>query len=500
MVICAVARSVILALAVLLASLAMQPGPSQAEPQSFKAVDLLLMQALKEKAGKRALELFGIADGKLVEVNRARRTTAKSATDLDVTVRASLIDMMRDAVGYELQQSVLESVRQQVKALDLARSLLEAASVQQAEKSAELEQLVTAVYDRLAATGASDKNADIEFSVAEGEKLIFRIFVLQEGTRLSAFELAGNRVKRLATWRETPLAARSSGLLSKAGTVIGAPTATKVPFPSTAYPFLLVLSDDVGEVDAAGEGKLAERLNALLGLGIVPIVVEAASRLEPLLKVPAIQSSPDVRAGLSGNAAGLLHRASGTLLFTSAKLTGLRDLDALLPRAVAIATELLGDIGRTPPDAEAFSLERITPVPLASSAKQRSSILAPVEDTIAASVQGGRRVKLGPHVPLYLVASLPGTDWGQYGGTEPDSTVLIWLRHNQLQTYVPPAPAVGPSEENREAAEPRKRKSSKAAPDTEAKGLTGTISEYLLLGDPSPAPKASRPATREAPR
>lgn len=463
-------------------------APARAEPGAFKQLDLELIQALKAPPGKQALELFGSADQHLVAINKTRAAQPKNATDLDVTVRASLIDSMRDVVALDLNRSTLESVRAQVRSLDLVRSLWDAAGVRQADKTPELDALVTALYERLVATGAQDRNAPLTYGVPDGEALIYRVFVLGSDRRLSSFELTGDRTRRKATWRETRLPARASALMSKAGSLIGLPNA-KTAFSAASYPYVLAVGGPLA-LDANLETKIRARLDKIAEQqGVVPLMLETEQRAEPFTLIPSIAAESDVLAGLGGASAVLMHRASGAELGRW-NVQSLRDLDKVAAAAGEIATEVTGDLGRTAPATGEAAPQLSALVAQPKPVKATKTLVSPVIPVDAAPVGGGSTVRLKPSMPLRQRAVLPESDWGQYapaqaGKEDQKDETLFWLRTGQVETYVPPKPAPASLDETEPGeAKPGKSKAAsgkagEAKSGETSKPLTGPIGDVI---------------------
>lgn len=474
-----------LCLSVLIGALEIWNSDS-AHASSLQALDQKLVQALKEPPGQRALDLFGDADQMLNAIHKQRQPQKGGATDLDVTVRASLIDSMRDVIALDMQKGVLESVRAQVKALDLVRSLWEAAGVNQAEKTPELDQLVNAHYDRLAKTGAQDRNAAVTYGILEGQKLLYRIFVQRDGGQLSAFELSGDKALRKATWRETPLSARAGALLAKAGAIIGAPTTKNLAFPAGAYPFVLLVAGKLSEADPEAEAKLAKTFESLPERGIVPLMIEGAGRRQPFTMVPSVAASPEARAALRGSDTVFYHRAGGAELWRWDAVASLRDLDKAITLALEIAGEAAGDLGRTtPPSTDARpQLSALVDRPIEVAKETAARLLTPLVSE-AALVNGGRMVALKPDVPLQLRAALPQSEWAQYSFGPADVQTLVWLRKSELRAYEPPKKAT-PDDK---VAEPAKAESKgKAKGDVPKKGIIDSAPDAAqsLLGTNKP--------------
>lgn len=481
-------RLLILCLSVLIGALGICISGS-AHASSLQALDQKLVQALKEPPGQRALDLFGDADQMLNAIHKQRQPQKGGATDLDVTVRASLIDSMRDVVALDMQKATLESVRAQVKALDLVRSLWEAAGVNQAEKTPELDHLVNAHYDRLAKTGAQDRNAAVTYGIPEGQKLLFRIFVQRDGGQLSAFELSGDKAQRKATWRENPLPARAGALLAKVGAIIGAPTTTKnLAFPAGAYPFVLLVAGKLSEADTEPEAKLAKPFESLPEHGIVPFMIEGAGRRQPFTMVPSVAASPEARAALRGGDTILYHRASEAELWRWDAVASLRDLDKAIALALDIAGEAAGDLGRTAPPAAATrpQLSALVDKPI-EVAKETAARLLTALVSEAALTDGGRMIALKPDVPLKLRAELPRSEWGQYGFGASEAPTLVWLRKSELRAYVPPKKDAADDQ----ATEPLKGESKgKPKGDVPKKGIIDSAADAArsLLGTNKPKP------------
>ena len=398
-----------------------------AEPSPFGPVDSALINALKDSEGKSTLQYLATAEDALEAANQTRTRNAQTA-DLDVNVRAALIDAMKDITVLEANGNTLETVRGMVKSLDLARSLWEAAGVGQANKTPELDQLVSSYYSRLSISGAKDRNAPLAFGASEDEKLIFRTFSSDQKGRVSAFELIGRPAERRAIWRETPRAIAAPQILSGLTKLL--PRSIEPALPVQTFPFLLVLSERFAP-DLKSEVALRSTLDTLLKGGVIVVAAPAHARPLPFTLVPTLAHD------VGEESVQLVYRPTNAVLYSSREAASPKLLNKHAELASALAAEVNADLNRSAAEITFEpSIGMLLAKPVEVSSGENDPALAVQKNVEAVSVESGRLVTVESTTPIKLRAVLGG-DWGQY--ELPEAADVIWLRQEIVGAYREPS-------------------------------------------------------------
>ncbi|MGQ0674003.1 MAG: hypothetical protein ACT4N2_14155 [Hyphomicrobium sp.] len=339
-----------------------------------------------------------------------------------ISGRIRLAEALEKGVEFETAGNTIEALRMLARVMNLSASLADLDRPRGSSAPQPLDRMTKALYARVERIGTSDRNALPPLGLKAGEQLIYRS-LFADGTKLTAFELAGDPKLPKVEWRETPFAPTSPGLAQSIASLTKRAAAAKSNLPV----FALILPPSQAPTTLRDEQAMAVTASELGGEGILLAASPSPVSHRPLTLMPAL---PAAGKDMPPASAVLIYQATNSRLREwSAADKSVADIVAAARAATA---EVSADLGLPPP--QPLDIGALLDRPMVITAREGvpTAYKAVMEDRKAALVDSDKVQALTRHYALQPVSAMG--PWGQfsvYGQKD-----IVWLPMDAVGPYV----------------------------------------------------------------